>query len=53
MPLSLEETGEVFNVNELQQLVELAETFLEVRDYRMREEATPESGSVIQPGPGS
>lgn len=51
MPLSLEETWEVFNGNELQQLIELAEAFLEVRDYRMREEGTPEYGSVIQPGP--
>ena len=51
MPLSLEETWEVFNGNELQQLIELSDSLIEVRDYRMREEGTPEYVSVVQAGP--
>ncbi len=42
VPLPLEETWELFNGNELQDLVELSDAVVEVRDYRMREDGTPE-----------
>lgn len=51
VPLSLEETWEVFNGNAMQNLVELSDSVVEVRDYRMREDGTPEYVMVNQAGP--
>ncbi len=48
--LSLEETWEVFNGNEMQNLVELSDSVVEVRDYRMREDGTPEYVMVNRAG---
>ncbi len=51
VPLPLSETWELFNGNELQDLVELSDAVVEVKDYRMREDGTPEYVMVNQAGP--
>lgn len=51
IPLSLEDAWELFNGNELRDLVEVSEAIVEVRDYRMRDDGTPEYVMVNKAGP--
>lgn len=50
IPLSLAETWEAFNGNEMQNLVEISDSVVEVTDYRMRDDGTPEYVMVNQAG---
>lgn len=51
IPLPLAETWELFNGNQLRDLVEISDAVVEVRDYRMRDDGTPEYVMVNQAGP--
>lgn len=51
VPLSLERTWEAFFGNEMQNWVELSDMVAEVRDYRMRDDGTPEYVMVNRMGP--
>ncbi len=50
IPLSLAETWEAFNGNEMQNLVEMSDSVVEVTDYRMRDDGTPEYVMVNKAG---
>jgi hypothetical protein len=51
VPLALEEAWEAFFGNEMQNWCELSDVVAEVRDYRMREDGTPEYVMVNRMGP--
>lgn len=51
VPIPQEEAWEVFNGNELRTLVELSDSVVEVRDYKMRDDGTPEYVMVNRAGP--
>jgi hypothetical protein len=51
VPLPLEETWEAFFGNEMQNWCELSDMVVEVRDYRMRADRTPEYVMVDKAGP--
>jgi hypothetical protein len=51
VPLPLEETWEAFFGNEMQNWCELSDMVVEVRDYRMRADRTPEYVMVNKAGP--
>lgn len=50
-PVSLEDAWEAFNGDEMQNLVRFSDSVAEVRDYRMRDDGTPEYVMVNQAGP--
>jgi hypothetical protein len=51
VPLPLDETWEAFFGNDLQNWVSLSDIVVEVRDYRMRPDGTPEYVMVNRMGP--
>ncbi len=51
VPLPMDETWEVFFGNEMQNWRELSDMVVEIRDYRMRADGTPEYVMVNQAGP--
>lgn len=51
VPLPLEETWEAFFGNEMQNWRDLSDMVLEVRDFRMRDDGTPEYVMVNKAGP--
>jgi hypothetical protein len=51
VPLPLEETWETFFGNEMQNWRDLSDMVLEVRDFRMRDDGTPEYVMVNKAGP--
>lgn len=51
VPLPMDETWEVFFGNEMQNWRELSDMVVEIRDYRMRADGTPEYVMVNKAGP--
>lgn len=51
VPLSLEEAWEAFFGDDMQNWVRLSDAVAEVRDYRMRDDGTPEYVMVNRMGP--
>ncbi len=51
MPLPLEETWEALYGDEMQNAVRLSDSVVEVRDYQMRDDGTPEYVMVNKAGP--